>query len=50
MKKDWYKALGVLKAFRALTVYPVFEDEKSNGSDKKQSKRKRPQDQYCYKL
>ena len=30
----------MLEGLRALTVYPVFEDEKSKGSDKKLVKRK----------
>ena len=34
------KALGALNARWALTVYPVFEDEKLKASDKKLVKRK----------
>ena len=34
------RALRELNAFRSLSVYPVFEDEKSNGSDEKSVKRK----------
>ena len=34
------KALTELNVHWALPVYPVFEDEKSNGSDEKSVKRK----------
>ena len=34
-KLDRRKALKELNALRALPVYPVFEDEKSNGSDRR---------------
>ena len=45
------KALRAINARWALPVYPVFEDEKSNGSDQKSHKKERPQDYYnCYKL
>ena len=49
------KTLRARNALQAFTVYPVFEDEKSNGSDEKSVERKialkRPHDLYnCYKL
>ena len=35
-----WKALGALNARWALTVYPVFEDQKLNGPDEKSAKPK----------